>query len=751
MLYWVVLFVLGEILYKIVSIYAVVLIGIIYLVFLLRLSWKKEKKILQFMSVVFLFLGAFCMFSREQTISNCNLKDNDKITVYGRIVKREENTNNVSYIMSINRIDSSKITGKIRIIPSKNKDLILGSKVVGEGFVTLFSEAKNPGQYDERLYWNGNDVLFLIEDVRICEIRTPFFKWREYLDSLQLCVSNVYSELLNEKNASLATAMVLGDKKNLDTEVKALYQRNGIAHLIAISGLHIAMLGGSLYKLLRRVIGSYFVAAVIGAVFIILYGVMTGLSGATFRAVIMLIVSIGADVSGRKYDGLTAIAFALLILLICNPYQITQVGFLLSFGAVLGIAIIYPLWRIWIPALPKYLDGLLVSLSVQIILLPVMLYFFYEIPVYSVIINVIVVPLMNILLILLIICGSIGVFSLEIVLLPAKFADVIFTFYETVCKISECIPGHTLCTGRPSVWWIVLYYSLIAMGVVVSYFRRKKEIITCLIAYGILFCSLYIPSGVLVCMYDVGQGDSIYIRTTHHKHILVDGGSSSERNIGNYVLKNGLKYYGANTLDYVFVSHIDSDHYNGIRELLEENLINIERLVLPAIMNPDAEYLELVQLAEEKECKVYYIQKGDSLQIDGMSFMCLNPKIRDYEDKNAGSIVLKVSYEKFDMLLTGDLPKQEELHLLSDITAGIEVLKVAHHGSATSSSKELLQVIQPEIACVSVGENNQYGHPAKEVLDRLSCFAQKVYLTKDHGAITIKTDGDVYQVEYYLE
>lgn len=751
MLYWVVLFVLGEILSKIVSIYAVVLIGILYLIYVVKVLQRKEKKVLQFAGVIFFCLGAFCMASWGRIIDNCNMKENSKITVQGQVVTREESAKNTSYIINVNQINNENFAGKIRIVPVNEQNLILGSKVTGEGFVQLFSEAGNPGQYDEKSYWHGNGVLLAVKNVKITEKRIPIFAWREYLNIAQSYIADVYSVLFDEKKASLATAMILGDKKNLDADVKVLYQRNGIAHLIAISGLHIAMLGGSLYKLLRRLTGSYSVAAIVGMIFIILYGVMTGLSGATFRAVIMLLVSMGADVSGRKYDALTAIALALLILLIRNPYQITQVGFLLSFGAILGIVLIYPVWRMWFPKLPKFLDGLCVSLSVQIILFPVMLYFFYEIPLYSTILNIIVVPIMNILLLLLILCGGLGFFSLEIAYFPARLADVIFSFYEILCKISECIPGHTLCIGRPSLWWIMLYYILLAFAVCLSHLHRKKEICLFMLAYVILFAMMFLPTDVLICMYDVGQGDSIYIRTKYHSHILIDGGSSSERKIGNYVLKNGLKYYGANVLDYVFVSHIDYDHYNGIQELLEENLIKIKRLVLPAIMNPDNAYIELVRLAKEKGCRVYYMQKGDYLRIDDMSFTCLNPRRQIYEDKNAGSIVLQMNYKKFDMLLTGDLPEQEEQCLLSDIKGSIEVLKVAHHGSATSSCEAFLSAIYPQIACVSVGEHNQYGHPAREVMERLCDFAKKIYLTKDSGAIIIETDGDAYQIASFLE
>lgn len=217
------------------------------------------------------------------------------------------------------------------------------------------------------------------------------------------------------------------------------------------------------------------------------------------------------------------------------------------------------------------------------------------------------------------------------------------------------------------------------------------------------------------------------------------------------MLKNSAKFYGAGKLDYVFVSHSDSDHYSGILELLEDDTVSVDNFVLPYITNPDESYRRLEQTAMEQGCRLYYMKRGDMLQIDGITFTCLNPETRDYADKNTGSLVLKLSYRNFDALLTGDMDKLVEECILADMDGEtIEFLKVAHHGSATASSEVFLKVVRPEVACVSVGEGNRYGHPAAEVMERLSVYAEKIYLTKDSGAITIDTDGRKYWVTPFL-
>lgn len=210
-----------------------------------------------------------------------------------------------------------------------------------------------------------------------------------------------------------------------------------------------------------------------------------------------------------------------------------------------------------------------------------------------------------------------------------------------------------------------------------------------------------------------------------------------------------MKFYGGNIIDYLFVSHMDSDHYNGITELLKDETVEIKDFFLPDIANLDEEYRELERIAKAKECKIYYLKRNDSIKVDGVTFLCLNPLQKRYEDKNQGSMVLLMSYQEFDMLFTGDMDKVVEQEINNQIKGSVEVLKVAHHGSATATSEHFLKKIKPRISCISVGEKNRYGHPANEVTTRLRMYCEKMYLTKDSGAITIETDGKTYRSNSY--
>lgn len=748
-LYWAILFMLGEVLCRIlpIGLTGVLMAGIIAGAVPIILL-KKNKLIILLGSVFFLF-GAVRLLYMQECMEFCRMSDGKKVFFCGRVEKREESGSRNKYI-----IKSSVIEGKslsISIILETDQEFILGSAITGTGEVKPFSKASNPGSYDEESYQYGKGIFLSLNNVKIHKKESVMIPIREWLYRIRKKLGGIYDKVFEIKDSSLAKAMVLGDKEEMDKDIKNLYQRNGIAHLIAISGLHIAMIGGTLYRILRKISGSFLAAAGAGIFFILLYGIMTGLSGATLRAVVMLILSMGADVSGRCYDMITAIATALLVMLMINPYQITQVGFLLSFGAVIGIAVVNPVWKQIFGKFSYFGEGLAVSISVQITLFPILLYYFYEVPLYGVFLNIVVIPVMSLLLALLIGAGITGCFFPNGAYLLAKPAQLIFRLYEQLCIWSERLPVHTICTGRPSVIWIVVYYGILVAFLIAVYKKKRKAVGLMAVCFCLLLVSLYLPGKLKICMFDVGQGDGIYIRTPDRKHILIDGGSSSRQNVGTYILKSGMKYHGARDLDYVFVTHSDSDHYSGILELLEDDKVIIKNFVLPLIANPDSAFCSLEKKAQDKGCHIYYIKTGDRLSVGDVEFYCLNPQNQRYEDKNQGSIVLWLTYHNFDMLFTGDMDEVIEKEITDKMAGSIEVLKVAHHGSATSSGEEFLKHFSPDTACISVGERNQYGHPAKDVMKRLGQYCKNIYLTKDNGAITIDTDGEKYQIGTYIK
>ncbi len=254
---------------------------------------------------------------------------------------------------------------------------------------------------------------------------------------------------------------------------------------------------------------------------------------------------------------------------------------------------------------------------------------------------------------------------------------------------------------------------------------------------------------------DVGQGDSIFIKNGKGMTVLIDGGSTDEKSVGKYRIIPFLKSKGVGTLDYIVVTHADSDHMNGIVELLEkrkESGIKINHLVLPKTTLIEENYEKLVNLAEENKISILYIKAGDKFKEGSFEMTCLHPTMDFSPDNtNSYSVVLQLEYGKFKALFTGDLEKNgEDLLLESGKLEDIFLLKVAHHGSKYSTKEEFLNIVNPELAIISSGKDNSYGHPHKELLERLENVGSKIMSTTEYGGITVKIEEGKVEVDGYV-
>lgn len=263
-----------------------------------------------------------------------------------------------------------------------------------------------------------------------------------------------------------------------------------------------------------------------------------------------------------------------------------------------------------------------------------------------------------------------------------------------------------------------------------------------------------------ITMLDVGQGDGIYIKTPAGSHYLIDGGSSDVSKVGTYRIEPYLESQGVGELDYVFLSHGDGDHTSGIEEMLVNQKlgVRIHTIVLPDENVIDEALYALAELASENGTNVAIMEEGDIITDDKsfsgnqMRLTCIAPS-DTYEGEigNASSMVLDLQYGEFDMLFTGDLEKEgEEMVVESGNLRDYDVLKVGHHGSKNATTEAFLEQVKPEIALVSAGKDNSYGHPASETLERLEEIGCEVYSTQEYGAITIRTDGENMNVEGFV-
>ncbi|SFR86176.1 competence protein ComEC [Anaeromicropila populeti] len=660
-----------------------------------------------------------------------------------------------------------------------------GNEIVVSGTVSCFQPPNNAGQFNEKEYYLGINILYQLSAKKIMVTSNSQTIENKFLFPLKTKLKNSYYNVLPEGDAAMITAMVLGEKGEMNAEIKELYQKAGIAHILAISGLHISVLCLFFFQLLKKAGLHHFYASGACILLVYLYGILTGFGVSVIRSVIMMIAMMVGGIIGRTYDSKSAAALSGLLILLDKPLQLFQCGFLLSYTALLGILYIYPvlselfeelvkeqlrkrketgiaeggglqkcLWNFchWIAL------GVLMGFSIQMATLPVILWFFYEFPPFSPFLNLLVLPFTTVLILLAFLAGILGLFWLPAGTFFAGSIHAILSFYELLCQLSRKIPYSTIIIGRPDGILIVLYYGTILLfllgtsrklmkflkSTALEKWYRRQYGICFLLLLGIIFVK--IPKEDLsVTFLDVGQGDCICIENREGEAILVDGGSTSVQKVGAYRMLPFLKWNGISRIAYCMVSHMDTDHIGGVREILEESIENpngtvrIENLVMPDTNLRDEVFYELVNLAEQAGTKVIYMGRGSTLSIGNLKLECLHPYFSfPAQSSNAYSMVLSLRYNGFSLLLTGDLEEQGEQVLLdSGILSSYDVLKIAHHGSKFSTSEAFLKQIHPSCAVISCGEKNSYGHPHKELLNRLEQERIKTYLTMQSGAVAI--------------
>ena len=853
-------------------------------------------------------------------------------------------------------------------VTEEEKTLKIGQQIALEGTFVLFSTATNPGEFDAQAYYAAKGIGGRVRKAQILAAGEKYSFLREKLYGFRQVLHDRLAEVFPAKEASVMQTLLLGEKEELDAEVKALYQKNGIAHILSISGLHITLLGMGVYRLLKRLGLPVRAAAVGGAMLLLIYGVMVGMSVSASRAIGMYLLQMLGIFVGRTYDMLTGLGLMALLLVLQEPERLFDVSFLMSFGAVLGICILTPVlsgdgrerdadaelevkgisaWPVWLRTVAdilgdsayarnKYREGwrkvayegiqrivsavkggFAASVGVILFTLPVQLWFFYEIPVYSVLLNLLVLPFMSV-----VVAG--GILSLIPGLGLVGTVDcLILWWYEWICGRFAQLPGAIWCVGRPEVWQIICYYvgifllvfgreyveawkrrgtygeknvpgdrqhfartlwclkmrgawkrrgtygeknvpgdrqhfartlwCLITRGADESIRNRKKDcngemiqhsdrrfgicstgvqnalakfrcawqgamtymnrvphLIAVVMILGLLIGLLTgnFDCGSRVTFLDVGQGDGIVVETGQGAY-LFDCGSTSRKNIGEYVLKPYLKSRGTRSLRGVFVSHPDEDHINGVIELLENGAdwgIDVEQLFLPAIAEGKRteSFVTLLAAAEVAEVPVSYIKCGDEIRDSQLRLLCLHPEEnttladanaysecfyvevfakkmkqeaiddRKANDASGGSAIegsgengsfagnserkdFRVNDGKINILLTGDVEGEGERQLMQELQEQrgqrafrVDILKVAHHGSGYSTGTEFLAAASPATAIISCGRNNSYGHPHAETLQRLEDARVPWYGTMDYGALTVTVDSHGNRLHGYL-
>ena len=692
------------------------------------------------------------------------------------------------------KIKESRLLSACKIERRDSEEYLeqLESKLYGryikcKGEFENFEAPVNQGQFDSKAYYKNEGFTGTLraEEV-ILQRSTSDFSPDIYLHRLKLNISKKYQKILGTKDAGSLSAMVLGDKSNLDEEIKELYQENSISHLLAISGLHISLVAGAMYLFLKKLKISFSFPLISAGIILLIYGMFTGFSISTTRAVIMMCIFFLSFLIGRSYDLPSSLALTAIIIMLINHRVIYQSGFQLSFLAVIGIFYIMPelMYIFKIQNLNKkgfkkvffiILSSVICSISINIATLPVILVNFYELSLIGIILNIIVIPLMSI----LVITGLAGGFAALVTETVGRFilgaSYYILNIYTFLCRIGDSLTSLRLILGKPEKWQIVIYYVFVFLVMYFLSWKRRIEKIELLKSNVFLkiktvkrtiLTVITLSLGFLILIYrkeefslnmlDIGQGDCFVISDGHKNIYISDCGSTTVNEVGKNRLLPFLKSKGWNRINTIFVSHMDKDHVNGVNDLLKCTEIAIDKVVISTSYKSDkldcVELQELKALTGERRIRLLYIKKDDEVKSGDLRFKCLYPTgDENIEDQNEASIVMRMEYKGLSVLFTGDIAsstEEEVIKLAGKEVLDCDILKVCHHGSKNSSSPEFLQQVDPKLYLVSCGLMNRYGHPHKDALERMGEEGGRILRTDHMGAVEIKLKDEKLVINY---
>lgn len=672
--------------------------------------------------------------------------------------------------MYIIKLESGKYRGKsFYLYTDKNNILKYGDLIEINGKYTILSEARNYKGFYYREYLKTkkiygsikteNNQIKIIERNRLNPILMFSHKVRSY-------IVDVSNKLISQETSSLLVGILIGDKGKISEDIIENFKISNLSHMLSVSGAHTSyIIIGITFILSKSKISKKWIY-MFTILILILLMFITNFTASVTRACFMAIIVLGANLLYRKPDIWTSISISLLAILIANPFSINEVGLQLSYLGTIGIVLFNKnvekfLNRIKINnKLSKLLS---VSVSAQIMIMPIMAYKFNTISLTFFISNILASPFLGINIILGFITIFISFISFDLAKMLAILLDLGLKVLIFISEITAKLPLSSILIKTPYVFTIILIYCLVlTLNYIYSIYDSNRSlrlfqkhllknlnksnirkfllIILILIIVFNTFLITYslIPKNLRIYFIDVGQGDSCLIITPNNKKILIDGGEGEPEVLLSYLLDRRIK-----SIDYIMISHFDSDHCNGLIDIIKN--LQVKNILISKQAYFSDEYKNIANIINLKKIKVIFVKQGDSLNVDkNIKLDIFYPTEKlEYEDLNNNSIVAKLTYNYFSVLFTGDIEKSEEniLEIYKDRELESDVIKIAHHGSKTSSSKEFLEAVKPKIALIGVGGNNTFGHPNNGVLERLENINCKIYRTDKMGEIEIKINN----------
>ncbi len=517
---------------------------------------------------------------------------------------------------------------------------------------------------------------------------------------------------------------ILGEKNILDEEILNNYQEEGVSHLFSLSGMHISLLAGIILYILNKISYNYKMNYLTIILFLLFYLFITDYPPSLIRATILYILLALNKSYSLKIKTIDLLLIVLIIVITINPFYIYNIGFQYSY--IISISLIIFNKKID----NKLLKSLYISILCFLISLPITIYNFYQINTISILLNIILIPIVSIIVYPL---------SLTVLLIPKLniILTTIMTILEHIIKITNSINIFKIILSKPNIVVIVIYYITIIIAI------YKPKYIYILIIIIIIHKNInHLNKETIITILDVGQGDSILIKYPHNKsNILIDTGgvTGKESNIVKSKTIPYLKSLGINSLSALIITHGDFDH--GGEAIYLVNNFKVDKVIFNCGSYNDLEK-ELIKVLDKKKIKYYSCIK--ELNIDKNKLYFLQTK--EYDNENDNSNVIYTELDGYKFMFMGDASRTTEKEILSKYNLqDIDILKLGHHGSKTSSSREFINEVNPNYSIISVGKNNRYGHPNKEVLNNLD--KSKIYRTDEDGSIMFKIKNNKLKIE----
>ena len=736
--------------------------------------------------------------------------------------------------------------GKNNSVESKHKaDDLLGREITFSGAVEIPEKAANPGGFDYRTYLKTEGIRVIVkgpesaltlseETTSLSFLEKPLAKIYNSLAKIKYGFLRKTEELMSKQNYAVFVGILFGDDTAISDDIYEVFRQNGVAHILSVSGIHVAIVYAFINMLFSN--RRTFLSSIVALTFLFTYAVLSEFSPSVVRAFVMIAVHIAAKLAHKRYDFLTGTCIAALIMLILNPLKLLAVGFQLSFLAVLILAFALPFinrfvgyrdaetelilskqersMRLKDSTIFRYINFavkmMIPLLSIQIIMMPVIIWMFNYVSLSSVFLNIpvvaisgIILPLGVIALLISVLLSIIGA-AIPVFGVLTEGTEVLVEWLLNIAIIADRLPLSYFNVASPKLQWIFAFYAIFFIltserfSVMIS---RKRYYDICSVFVIVLACVLitnFSPVGkqneAALTFVDVGQGDCLHIRTRDGRNYLIDGGGSLDYAIGKKVLKPYLLKNGVSNLDAVFVTHLHTDHFQGLREL--SMVMKIGKLFTYDSQNSEMRKRvneEIMMGSAFSEKDIEYISAGDKIRIgEDVSIEVLFPPQSDAyeEDENKTSLMFRLEYDGVSVLMTGDIGFEGEEALLRSITGGAvdggggnsdasdgylgnsgggtegsadgdsgnsgagirsnvnngdggvnygvscDVLKVGHHGSKYSTSDEFLDAVNPKISVIQVGKNS-FGHPTLDVLEKLRLNDIIVYRNDIDGAIML--------------